>query len=60
MLSPTLNLILMFLMVLFWMFHLNALINLLFIEPKPVAKSMLVLDVKPWDDETGMFSRKID
>jgi len=23
-------------------------------KPKPVAKSMLVLDVKPWDDETDM------
>ena len=22
-------------------------------EPKPVAKSMLILDVKPWDDETS-------
>ena len=26
-----------------------------FLEPKPIAKSMLVLDVKPWDDETSEF-----
>ena len=24
------------------------------IEPKPEAKSMVILDVKPWDDETDM------
>ena len=25
------------------------------LEPKPIAKSMLILDVKPWDDETSEF-----
>ncbi|KAJ3007054.1 UNVERIFIED_CONTAM: Translation elongation factor 1 beta [Siphonaria sp. JEL0065] len=25
-------------------------------KPKPVAKSMVILDVKPWDDETDMMA----
>ncbi|KAJ3324695.1 threonyl-tRNA synthetase [Blyttiomyces sp. JEL0837] len=25
-------------------------------KPKTIAKSMVILDVKPWDDETGMYS----
>ncbi len=24
-------------------------------EGKPVAKSSIILDIKPWDDETGFF-----
>ncbi|KAJ1562579.1 threonyl-tRNA synthetase [Nowakowskiella sp. JEL0078] len=27
-----------------------------FLEPKPAAKSMVILDVKPWDDETDMVA----
>lgn len=28
--------------------------NFLCLEPGPIAKSNIILDVKPWDDETDM------
>lgn len=28
-------------------------------EPKPTAKSMVILDVKPWDDETDMKALEV-
>lgn len=28
--------------------------SLFFIEPGPIAKSSIVLDIKPWDDETDL------
>ena len=32
---------------------INETTNLSFLEPALIAKSNIILDVKPWDDETG-------
>lgn len=39
---------------LFIIYYHNTLIDLYLAEPILIAKSIIILDVKPWDDETNM------
>jgi elongation factor 1-beta len=39
-------------------YFIGAILENLTLEPKPAAKSMVILDVKPWDDETDMEALK--